>query len=122
MCWPYGDGFAQISRRQPRPEFEAPETGLRDIFYSIGRPDTPLEETMGALDFIVRSGRRYTRAFPIISRAGRQARRFFARSARRASFTSVYSMFNRWIEGGLLETLAQEGLVASRSRRWRKDC
>src|SRR5208282_2392050 len=58
-----------------------------DIFYSHRPdPDTPLEETMGALDFIVRSGKALYAAFPITSPGRRvKPREFFARSARPAS-------------------------------------
>ena len=51
-------GFAQISRRQLRSSLKRTGLDYFDIFYSH-RPDpnTPLEETMGALDYIVRSGR-----------------------------------------------------------------
>ena len=60
-----------------------------DIFYSHRPdPDTPLEETMGALDFIVRSGRALYAGIsnyppePPVRRC-----KFFASWARRASFT-----------------------------------
>jgi L-glyceraldehyde 3-phosphate reductase len=84
-----------------------------DIFYSH-RPDpeTPLEETMGALDYIVRSGRALYAA--ISNYKPEPARR--AAQILRALGTpclihqASYSMFNRWIEDGLLETLAQEGI------------
>ena len=83
-----------------------------DIFYHH-RPDpkTPLEETMGALDYIVRSGRRSTSA----SRATSRSRTREAVRILRALGTPClihqpsYSMFNRWIEGGLLEVLAAGG-------------
>jgi len=61
-----------------------------DIFYHH-RPDphTPLEETMGALDFIVRSGRALYAAFPPTARNRRAPRpKFCASWARPASFTS----------------------------------
>lgn len=84
-----------------------------DIFYHhCPDPKTPLEETMGTLDFIVRSGRAlYT---GISSYSADQTRR--AIEILRALGTPClihqpqYSMFNRWIEEGLLEVLEQEGV------------
>jgi L-glyceraldehyde 3-phosphate reductase len=84
-----------------------------DIFYHH-RPDpeTPLEETMGALDYIVRSGRALYAG--ISNYQAEQARQ--AAQILRALGTPClihqpsYSLLNRWIEGGLLEVLAQEGV------------
>ena len=84
-----------------------------DIFYSH-RPDpeTPLEETMGALDFIVRSGKAL---YAGISNYKPEPARRAAQILRALGTPCLIhqascSMFNRWIEDGLLETLAQEGL------------
>jgi len=84
-----------------------------DIFYSHRPdPDTPLEETMGALDFAVRSGRALYAG--ISSYNPDQTRR--AATLLRQMGTPclihqpVYHMFNRWIEGELLEVLRQEGM------------
>lgn len=84
-----------------------------DIFYHH-RPDseTPLEETMGALDFIVRSGRALY--VGISSYAAEETRRA-ARLMREMGTPLLihqpsYNMFDRWIEAGLLEALEQEGL------------
>ena len=90
-------------------------TGLEyfDIFYSH-RPDpnTPLEETMGALDFIVRSGRalyagistyspeQTRRAAEILSDLGTPCLIHQPR----------YNMFDRWIEDGLLDVLSEKGI------------
>ena len=87
--------------------------GYVDIFYSHRPdPDTPLEETMGALDYIVRSGRAL---YVGISNYGpEQTQR--AASILRALGTPClihqpsYSMFNRWVEEGLLDVLEQEGI------------
>jgi len=84
-----------------------------DIFYHH-RPDpeTPLEESMGALDFIVRSGRALYAG--VSNYPPEQTRP--AVSILRALGTPClihqpsYSLFNRWIEDGLLEALAQEGV------------
>jgi L-glyceraldehyde 3-phosphate reductase len=84
-----------------------------DIFYSH-RPDphTPLEETMGALDYIVRSGRAL---YAGISNYSAETTRNAAAMLRRLGtpcliHQPVYHMFNRWIEGELLQILAEEGM------------
>jgi L-glyceraldehyde 3-phosphate reductase len=83
-----------------------------DIFYSH-RPDpeTPLEETMGALDYIVRSGRAvYAGISNYPADKARQAAQILrALGTPCLIHQASYSMFNRWIEDGLLDTLAQEG-------------
>jgi L-glyceraldehyde 3-phosphate reductase len=84
-----------------------------DIFYSH-RPDpeTPLEETMAALDFIVRSGRALY--VGISSYKPEQTRK--AAAILRSLGTPClihqprYNMFDRWIEGGLLDVLGEEGI------------
>src|SRR5256885_1380921 len=74
-------------------------------------PDTPLEETMGALDYIVRSGKALYAAVSNYKPSEMQ----LAISMLRALGTpclihqTKYSMFERWIEDGLLELLAAEG-------------
>lgn len=84
-----------------------------DIFYSH-RPDpeTPLEETMGALDYAVRSGRAL---YAGISNYGPDQSRQAAQILRQLGTPCLihqpnYSMFDRWIENGLLEVLAEEGI------------
>ncbi|MFC4244838.1 L-glyceraldehyde 3-phosphate reductase [Gryllotalpicola reticulitermitis] len=91
-----------------------------DIFYSHrADPDTPLEETMGALDRAVRSGKalyagissyspsRTREAVAILKELGTPA----------LIHQPSYSMFNRWIEGGgpagqasLLDTVGELGV------------
>jgi len=84
-----------------------------DIFYSH-RPDpnTPLEETMGALDTIVRSGRALYAG--ISNYSPEMTRRAAAilqdLGAPALIHQPVYSMFNRWIEPELLDTLESEGM------------
>ncbi len=84
-----------------------------DIFYSH-RPDpnTPLEETMGALDYIVRSGRAL---YAGISTYDPEQTRQAAAILRDLGTPCLihqprYNMFDRWIEDGLLDVLEQEGI------------
>jgi L-glyceraldehyde 3-phosphate reductase len=84
-----------------------------DIFYSH-RPDpeTPLEETMGALDYAVRSGKALyagisnypadvaARAADILKEMGTPC----------LIHQPKYSMFERWAENGLLEVLEEKGI------------
>lgn len=84
-----------------------------DIFYSHRfDPNTPLEETMGALDSAVRQGKalyagissysaeKTAEASAILKRLGTPC----------LIHQPSYSMFERWIEGGLLDVLGQEGI------------
>ncbi|HEX6577998.1 MAG TPA: L-glyceraldehyde 3-phosphate reductase [Jiangellaceae bacterium] len=87
-----------------------------DVFYSHRfDPDTPLEETMGALDIAVRSGRALYAGISSYS-AQRTAD---AAGILRGLGTPLlihqpsYSLLNRWVEDGepnLLETLEHEGV------------
>lgn len=84
-----------------------------DIFYSH-RPDpnTPMEETMGALDLIYRQGKALyvgissysaeetTRALEILKQLGTPC----------LIHQPKYSMFDRWVEGGLMDVLGKEGV------------
>ena len=84
-----------------------------DIFYHH-RPDpnTPLEETMTALDLIVRQGKALyiglsnykadeaARALKILKELGTPC----------LIHQPKYSMFERWVEGGLLDLLEKEGV------------
>ncbi|MCB9138802.1 MAG: L-glyceraldehyde 3-phosphate reductase [Caldilineaceae bacterium] len=84
-----------------------------DIFYSHRfDPDTPLEETMGALDHIVRSGRALYVGISTYDSA--QTRRAAAILHELGTPCLIhqprYNMFDRWIEDGLLSTLAEEGM------------
>jgi L-glyceraldehyde 3-phosphate reductase len=84
-----------------------------DIFYSHRPdPDTPLEETMAALDHLVRQGKalyagisnyRVTeaaKAIPLLRKLGTPC----------LIHQPSYSMFNRWVEDGLLDLLHSEGV------------
>ena len=79
-----------------------------DIFYHHRPdPDTPLEETMAALDLFVRQGKalyvgisnypadRAAQAFEILKQLGTPC----------LIHQPKYSMFDRWVEGGLLDVL-----------------
>ena len=84
-----------------------------DIFYSHrADPDTPLEETMGALHTAVTSGRAL---YAGISSYSPERTREAVRIMNDLGTPLVihqpsYSMFNRWIEDGLLDTVDELGL------------
>jgi L-glyceraldehyde 3-phosphate reductase len=111
---PYGDGgsrkylLASLDQSLRR-------TGLDyfDIFYSHRfDPDTPLEETMGALDAAVRSGRALYAG--ISSYSPQDTERAAAILAELGTPCLIhqpsYSIINRWVEGGLLDVLGREGI------------
>jgi L-glyceraldehyde 3-phosphate reductase len=84
-----------------------------DIFYSHRfDPDTPLEETMGALDSAVKQGKALYAGISSYS----AERTVEAAAILRSLGTPLlihqpsYSMLNRWIEGGLLDVLGKEGV------------
>jgi len=83
-----------------------------DIFYSHRfDPETPLEETLGALDSAVRQGKAL---YAGISSYSPERTREAAAILRDLGTPLLihqpsYSMLNRWIEGGLLEVLDEEG-------------
>ena len=84
-----------------------------DIFYSHRfDPDTPVEETMAALDTAVRSGR----ALHVgISSYSPEKTREAATIARELGTPLLihqpsYSMLNRWVEDGLLDELEEQGM------------
>jgi L-glyceraldehyde 3-phosphate reductase len=85
-----------------------------DIFYSHRfDPDTPLEETMGALDHIVRSGRAlYVGISSYNSARTRQAAAILAGlGTPLVIHQPSYSILNRWVEtDGLKDTLAELGV------------
>ncbi|WP_172327323.1 L-glyceraldehyde 3-phosphate reductase [Mangrovicoccus sp. HB161399] len=85
-----------------------------DIFYSHRfDPDTPLEETMGALDHIVRSGRAlYVGISSYNSRRTRQAAEILKElGTPLVIHQPAYNILNRWVDrDGLKDTLAELGL------------
>src|SRR4051812_43911396 len=116
LMWPgpYGDWG---SRKSLTASLDASLRRLRldyvDIFYHH-RPDpeTPLEETMGALDAAVRAGKAL---YVGVSSYSPEHTERAARILRELGTPMVihqpsYSMFNRWIEGGLLDVLEREGV------------
>jgi L-glyceraldehyde 3-phosphate reductase len=84
-----------------------------DIFYSHRPdPDTPLEETMGALDYIVRSGRAL---YVGISNYKAEEARKAATILRELGTPCLihqprYNMLDRWIEKDLEKVLGEEGI------------
>ena len=83
-----------------------------DIFYSHRfDPETPIEETMGALDSAVRQGKAL---YAGISSYSPERTLEAARILRELGTPLLisqpsYSMLNRWIEGGLLDALEEVG-------------
>ncbi|MCW0482004.1 L-glyceraldehyde 3-phosphate reductase [Gaoshiqia sediminis] len=84
-----------------------------DIFYSHRPdPDTPLEETMMALDQAVRQGKAL---YAGISNYPAEMAKEAARILRQLGTPCLihqpkYSMFERWVEDGLLDVLEEEGI------------
>ena len=84
-----------------------------DIFYSHRPdPDTPFEETMGALDSAVRQGKAL---YAGISNYNPEQTETAARILRELGTPCLihqpsYSMLNRWVEDGLLDVLEEEGI------------
>jgi L-glyceraldehyde 3-phosphate reductase len=84
-----------------------------DIFYSHRfDKDTPLEETMGALHSAVQSGKaRYVGISSYSADRTREALRILAGLGTPLLIHQPnYSMFNRWIEEGLLDVLGEAGV------------
>ena len=84
-----------------------------DIFYHH-RPDpeTPLEETMGALDHIVRSGKALYAGISMYSpdETQRAAKLMRELGTPLLIHQPSYNMFDRWVEDGLLDTLENKGI------------
>ncbi len=82
-----------------------------DIFYHHRPdPDTPMEETMGALDLIVRQGKAL---YVGISSYSAEETRKAAKILKQLGTPCLihqpkYNMFDRWIEDGLLDVLGEE--------------
>jgi L-glyceraldehyde 3-phosphate reductase len=86
-----------------------------DIFYSH-RPDpeTPVEETMSALDQVVRSGKALYAGISSYNPAQTAAAVKILRELGTPCLIHQpkYSIFERWIEDGLLDVLGNEGIGA----------
>ncbi len=84
-----------------------------DIFYSHRfDPETPLEETMGALDSAVRQGKAL---YAGISSYSPEMTRRASDILRKLGTPCLihqpsYNMFDRWVENGLLDVLVEEGI------------
>ena len=86
-----------------------------DIFYSHRfDPDTPLEETMGALDTAVRSGKaRYAGISSYSPRRTEEAVEILGQLGTPLLIHQPsYSLLNRWVEPELLDVLEREGVGA----------
>jgi L-glyceraldehyde 3-phosphate reductase len=84
-----------------------------DIFYSHRfDPDTPLEETLGALDAAVRQGKALYVGISSYSaeRTAEAVRILRELGTPLLIHQPSYSLLNRWIEDGLLEVLGAEGV------------
>src|SRR6202171_4983654 len=84
-----------------------------DIFYSHRfDPETPLEETMGALDAAVRQGKAlYVGISSYSAERTREAAAILKRLGTPLLIHQPsYSMLNRWIEPDLLDVLGEEGV------------
>ncbi|GAB4500029.1 MAG: L-glyceraldehyde 3-phosphate reductase [Saprospiraceae bacterium] len=84
-----------------------------DIFYSHRPdPDTPLEETMSALDLVVRQGKAlYVGISNYQNKEAEQAIRILKELGTPCLIHQPkYSMFERWVEGGLLDILERDGV------------
>ena len=112
---PYGQGGGSRKYLLASLDQSLGRMGLEyvDIFYSHRfDPDTPLEETMGALDTAVRSGKALYAG--ISSYSPEHTREAFAilqdLGTRLLIHQPSYSMLNRWIEPELLDTLGDLGV------------
>jgi L-glyceraldehyde 3-phosphate reductase len=84
-----------------------------DIFYSHRPdPDTPFEETMGALDTAVRQGKAlYAGISSYTPEQTRQAAKILRELGTPCLIHQPsYNMLNRWVEDGLLDVLEEEGI------------
>jgi len=113
---PYGD---HGSRKYLLASAEASLTRMGldyvDIFYSHRvDPITPIEETVGALDTLVRQGKALYVGISSYSAERTAVAKAVARSLGTplVIHQPAYSILNRWIEDGLTEVLRQEGMGA----------
>ena len=107
-------GLPQVSGRHLDQSLKRMGLDYVDIFYSHRfDPDTPLEETMGALDHIVRSGQAlYVGISSYNSQRTREAAAILKELGTPCLIHQPsYSMLNRWVEDdGLVDTLEELGI------------
>lgn len=111
---PYGDwGSKKYLVASLDQSLKRMELDYVDIFYHH-RPDpeTPIEETMGALDLIVRQGKALY--VGISSYSASETEKAVAVLKELGTPCLIhqpkYSMFDRWVEGGLLDVLEDKGV------------
>ena len=123
---PYGDGSSRKYLLASLDQSLA-RMGLDyvDIFYSHRfDPETPIDETMGALDSAVRAGKALYAG--ISSYSAEQTREAAAILGELGTPLLIhqpsYSMLNRWIEPDLLDAVGSSVRAASSSPRSRRGC
>ena len=111
---PYGEwGSRKYMLASLDPSLKRMELDYVDIFYSHRfDPETPLEETMGALDTAVRQGKAL---YVGISSYNPEQTRRAAQILKELGTPCLihqpsYNMFDRWIEDGLLDVLSDDGI------------
>jgi len=112
---PYGQGGGSRKYVLASLDQSLARMGLEyvDIFYSHRYdPETPLEETMMALDRAVRSGKALYAGISSYSPAKTREAATMARDLGTPLLIHQpsYSILNRWIEGGLLDELEEQGM------------
>ena len=112
---PYGQGGGSRKYMLSSLDQSMARLGLDyvDIFYSHRfDPETPVEETMQALDTAVRSGRALYAGISSYSPAKTREAATIARELGTPLLIHQpsYSMLNRWIERGLLDELEEQGM------------
>jgi L-glyceraldehyde 3-phosphate reductase len=111
---PYGDwGSKKYLVASLDQSLKRMELDYVDIFYHHRPdPDTPLEETMGALDLIVRQGKALYAGIsnykPAEAAKAIQLLKEFGTPC--VIHQPKYSMYERWVEDGLLDLLGNEGV------------
>jgi len=111
---PYGEwGSRKYMRASLHQSLKRMGLEYVDIFYSHRPdPDTPMEETMSALDAAVRQGKAL---YVGISSYSPEQTQEAAQILRQMGTPCLihqpsYNMFDRWVENGLLDVLEQEGI------------
>jgi len=112
---PYGQGGGSRKYVLASLDQSLTRMGLEyvDIFYSHRfDPDTPVEETMMALDHAVRSGKALYAGISSYSATKTQEAATIARELGTPLLIHQpsYSLLNRWIEGDLLDELEKQGM------------